>query len=587
MKSFFKYLLATVVGIVLSTVLIVLIIMGIAGAVMSSQEKPEEIKENSILYLKLNQPIVDRKPISPFNLQRLSKDNRIGLNELLINIEKAKNDKNIKGIYIEPGYSFGGLATTEEIRNALIDFRTSGKFVVSYCNNIFSQSALYLATASDKIFLNPTGILMVNGVSMQTTHFKNALDKLDIDPTIVKIGEYKGFGEMFEYDKMSTPNRQQLERIANTVWENVSEGISKARGISIEELNYLVDNLLISDPKDALDHNIVDSLIYKGDVINYLKNLTNTPDKKDLKVVSLNAYNKVPQEKSYKGLAKDKIAIIYATGSIVDGEGDETNIGGERYAQVIRTARRDSSIKAIVLRINSGGGSAMASEDILVELIKTKGVKPIIVSMGDVAGSGGYYIACAADTILAGKNTITGSIGVIGTFFNTKGFFNKLGISFDVAKSHEFSDILSSVRPISEKELTFIKHYISNTYDQFITHVSEGRNMTKERVNEIGRGHVYAGADALTINLTDGIGGLNDAIKIAKEMAGLSDKYRIVELPKQPDPIEQFVKEFSGDAKIQAVLEPLGIDITTYNEIKNILQTQGIVARMPYMINFN
>ncbi|MCK5169439.1 MAG: signal peptide peptidase SppA, partial [Bacteroidales bacterium] len=360
---------------------------------------------------------------------------------------------------------------------------------------------------------------------------------------------------------------------ANTIWDNIAEGISEGRGISVDSLNYLVNNLGIKDPQHALKYHLVDSLIYKGDVINYLKNITNTPDKKDLNVVKLSDYDKVPKKKTYKGLAKDKIAVIYASGGIVDGDGDENNIGGESYARAIRKARRDSSIKAIVLRVNSGGGSAMASEDILVELIKTKGVKPIIVSMGDVAGSGGYYIACAADTILAGKNTITGSIGVIGAFFNTKGLFNKLGISFDIAKSHQYADFLSQVRQISADEKAFLEHYIANTYDQFISHVASGRNMTKERVNEIGRGHIYGGADALDINLIDKFGGLNDAIEIAHSMAGLGEKYRIVELPKQPNPIEKLVKELTGDAKVKTLLEPFGIDIKTYQEIKDLIQT--------------
>lgn len=587
MKSFFKSLLATVVGIIISTILLFFIFFGIIGAIMSKQDKPIEVAENSILFLKLDRPVTDRKPTMPFDLQRLSRDERMGLNEILENIAKAKADENIDGIYIEPGYSFAGLATTSEIRDALIDFRTSGKFVVTYSNSIFSQTGYYLATASDKVFFNPVGLMLLNGLKLQTMHVKNTLEKLDIETTVVKIGEYKGAGEMYEFDKMSKYNREQLERIVNTVWDNIAVEIADARDISVEELNRIVNNLEIDDPSVALNNNLVDSLIYKGDVINYLKGLTNTPDKKDLNVVKLSTYSKVPKKKEYKGLAREKIAVIYASGGIVDGEGDENNIGGAKYARAIRQARRDSSIKAIVLRINSGGGSAMASEDILVEVLETKGVKPIVVSMGDVAGSGGYYIACAADTILADKNTITGSIGVIGAFMNAEGFFKKLGITFDIAKSHKYADFTSQVKPVSEREKEFFNHYISITYDQFITHVANGRGMTKEEVNDIARGHVYGGADAKDINLIDSYGGLNDAIEIAHGMAGLGEKYRVVELPKQPDAIEQFVKELTGDAKVKSMLEPFGIDANTYNLIKDMYQTQGVVARMPYMINMN
>jgi protease-4 len=584
MKSFLKYLLATIVGIIISSVLIFFIFFGIVGAIMSSQDKPLEIKENTMLVLKLDQPITDRAPASPFDYKRFSSDNRLGLNDILNNIQKAKEDPNINGIYIELSNVGAGLATTEEIRNALIDFRKSGKFVVSYCNNYFSQKALYLTSVSDKVFLNPVGLAMFTGLSFQTTHLKNTLQKLDVDATVIKIGEYKGAGELFEYDKMSGPNRLQLERIANTAWNNVISDIAEARSIDAKKLDELVNNLDITNPKEALKYGLVDSLIYKGDVINYLKSITGTELKDDLEAIKLSKYKKVAQPRKYKGLAKDKIAVIYATGGIVDGEGEVDNIGGARYARAIRTARRDSSIKAIVLRVNSGGGSAMASEDILVEVLETKGVKPIVVSMGDVAGSGGYYIACAADTVLAGRSTITGSIGVIGTFFNTEGFFNKLGISFDVAKSNEYADLLSGVKPVRKREKELIKSFISVTYDQFIAHVANGRGMTKEQVNEIGRGHIYSGVDAKDINLIDDFGGLTRAVEIAKNMAGLDEKYKIVELPKQPDPVEQLIKEISGDAKVKSMIDLLGINYNTYLEVRDIIQAQGIVARMPFVI---
>ena len=586
MKSFFRSLLATVVGIIISSILLVFIFFGIIGAMVSKSEQPVEIEENSILFLKLDQPITDRKPASPFDIPRFKKDNRMGLNDILENIDKAKEDEKIKGIYIEPGYSFAGLATTAEIRDALIDFRTSGKFVVSYSNNIFSQTGYYLSTASDKVFFNPVGLMLLNGLSLQTMHLKNTLEKLDIDATVIKIGEYKSAGEQFEYDEMSKPNREQLERIVTTVWGNMAQDIADARGISVEKLNVLVNNLAIDDPSVALENNLVDSLIYKGDVINYLKSLTNTPLDKDLNAVKLSSYSKVPKPKAYKGLARDKIAVIYASGGIVDGEGDENNIGGENFARTIRKARRDSTIKAIVLRVNSGGGSAMASEDVLVEILETKGVKPIVVSMGDVAASGGYYIACAADTILAGKNTITGSIGVIGAFMNAEGFFKKLGITFDVAKSHDYADFTSQVKPVSEREKQFFESFIATTYDQFITHVAKGRGMTKEEVDAIARGHVYGGADAKDINLIDAYGGLNDAIDIAHRMAGLSEKYRIVDLPEQADPVEQFLKELTGEASVKAMLEDFGVDATTYQEVKDMYQTQGVVTRLPYTITF-
>ncbi len=584
MKSFFTSLLATVVGIILSTFILVLIFAGIVGAISASKDKAVELKDNTILYLKFDQPVLDRKPTSPFDFARFSKNEQIGLNDLLECIEKAKTDEKIAGIYIEPGYSFAGLATIDEIRTALVDFRSSGKFVVSYSNDLMSQPALYLSSVSDKVFLNPVGMLLLNGLSLQTMHVKNALDKLDIKTEVIKIGEYKGAGEMFEFDKMSPENQAQLDRIVNTIWDNMAEDICQSRSISKDTLNYLVSTLGIKDPTYALKYGLVDSLIYKGDVIKYLKTLTQIAEKDDLNTVELSKYSKVPGKKNFKGVAREKIAVIYASGTIVDGEGEESNIGGENFARAIREARRDSTIKAIVLRVNSGGGSAMASEDILVELLETKGVKPIVVSMGDVAGSGGYYIACAADTILSGKNTITGSIGVLGVFLNAEGFFNRLGLTFDVSKSHTYADFMSQNKPLKPEEKVYLQHFIEITYDQFITHVAEGRNMTKEEVNEIGRGHVYSGSDAKDINLIDNYGGLKDAIAVAHRMANLGEKYRIVDLPKQPDPIEQFVKEITGEAQVKSMLRELGIKADTYQQAKDLIQTQGIVALMPFMI---
>ncbi len=585
MKSFFKYLLATIVGILISTILIIVLGFAIISAISSSKDKPLEINNNSILYLDLNVPIIDRKPSSPFDFRRFSHDSRIGLNEILRNIEKAKQDDKIKGIYLELGYGTAGIGTTEEIRNALIDFKSSGKFIVSYSNDLFTQKAFYLASVSDKIFLNPAGMVLFNGLSIRTVHFKNILEKLDIDVEVSKIGEYKSAPEMYENDKMSKYSREQSERLINTIWDKIALSISESRNIPVDTLNELANNLGVNDPSVALKYNFVDSLIYKGDVINYLKNITHTSDKNDLESVTISEYDKVPAHKNYKGLARDKIAVIYASGTIIGGEGDENNIGGQRFARAIRKARRDSGIKAIVLRVNSPGGSAMASEDIWAEIRATKGVKPIIVSMGDVAASGGYYISCLADTILVNNTTITGSIGVYSNFINTQHFFNKLGVTFDFASTHDNGPLLSGLKPITEDERALIKHFTETTYDTFITHVADGRNLTKERVNEIARGHVYSGIDAITINLADGIGGLKDAISIAHDKAGLGDKYRIVELPKQPDPFEQIVQELTGEARIKTTFKTLGIDEQSFYEIRDLFKTQGIITRLPYNID--
>ena len=585
MKSFLRSLLATVIGIFLSLFLVFILFMLVVGSVVSRQDKEVTIESNSILHLELDKIIIDRHPEMTIDLGRLSGDNRIGLNQILSSIRKAKADDKIKGIYIESPFIGAGYATTEEIRNALLDFRESGKFIISY-SDIYTQSAYYLATVSDKVFYNPAGFFNMNGIRIQTTHLKSTLEKLKIEPTVVKIGDYKGAGEIFEYNQMSESNREQLERIIGNIWSGISGKIAESRDISIDTLNNIVDNLLIKNPEDVLKYGLVDSLIYKGDVINYLKKLTGTPIKKDLKSISVNKYAKVPAPKPYKGLAKDKIAVVYASGDIVNAEGGEDNIGGEKYAREIRKARRDSTIKAIVLRVNSPGGSALASEVILEEIKKTKGVKPIVVSMGDVAASGGYYISCGADKILANENTITGSIGVISIFFNAKGFFDNLGVKFDVAKTHKYADFMSGNRPPRDEEKAYWRHFTEYTYNQFLTNVSEGREMSFDKVHEIAQGRVWGGKDAKEIGLIDEFGGLNDAIKIAKELAGLDDKHRVIELPKPVDPIEQLIKELTGEAKIQKVLEPLGLDKSTFISVAAMLENQGTLARLPYVLEF-
>lgn len=584
MKSFFRSLLATIVGIIVSTVLLFFIIMIVVSAIVSQQDKDVIVEANSILYLELDKVIVDRQPVSTINLEKF-RDNRLGLNQILKSIKQAKTDDNILGIYIESSYVGSGFATTEEIRNALLDFKESGKFIVSY-SDVYTQSAYYLATASDKIFFNPAGFFNMNGIRIQTTHLKKAMEKLNIEPTVVKIGKFKGMGELVEYDKMSENNRQQLERIIGNVWGNIAANISESRNISVDSLNFIVENLKLKDPEDVLEYGFVDSLVYKGDVINYLKTLTEVPDEDDLKVVKLSNYAKVSSPKPYKGIAKDKIAVIYATGSIVNGEGSEDNIGGEKYAKELRKARRDTTIKAIVLRVNSGGGSAMASDAILKEINNTKGIKPIVVSMGDMAASGGYYIACGADKIYANENTITGSIGVISIFFNAKEFFNRFGVSFDVAKTHKFSDFMSSNRDVSNEELAYWEHFTEYTYDQFLTHVSEGRSMEYDEVHSIAQGRVWSGDDAKNIGLIDEFGGLNAAIDAARELSGVGEKHRIVELPKQLDPLTQLMMDLAGETKIQKVLEPLGMDEQSFNGLKDMLENQGTVARLPYIINF-
>jgi protease-4 len=585
MKSFLKYVLATVVGLILTTIVLLGIFAGLVKIIVSSQEKATKIEPHTILYLKLDQPIVDRKPNMPFNLSMFNRTQSTGLNEILENIKKAKEDANIDGIHMDLTYISAGLATMEEIRNALLDFKKSGKFVTTYSETL-SQGAYYVATASDKIYFNPMGFFNFVGMRAMSPFFKNTLKKLDIEPTVIRCGAYKSAAEAFTEEKFSDANREQLKELITSIWADMCNKISAQRGISVKDLNEIADKLLLKDAKSAYNLKFVDSLVYKDQVLSILKKKTGIEESKDLHTVTLGQYNNVPKTRAYKGLAKNKIAIVYASGDIYPGEGSEDNIGSDKFCKAIREARRDSSIKAIVLRVNSPGGSALASDDIWHELFLARKAKPVVVSMGSLAASGGYYISCMADTILTQPNTITGSIGVIGLFMNTKGFFNKLGITFDVEKTNEYADFLSGVRPLKPGELDYWQYTTDEIYKTFIGRVSDGRHIPFEEVSKIAQGRVWSGVDAIKLGLVDKIGGLNDAVQIAKNMAKLDEKYRIVELPEQEDPIQKFIKEFTENSKLKIMGKELGLTEDYVRNIRDIMENQGVLARMPFNISF-
>jgi len=584
MKSFFKYLLATMVGLILTFILLFLIFMGIIGAAVSKSEKAVDVKENSLLIMKFDKAIEDRgskNPFEGFDFMTMKPSPKIGLNDILKAIKNAAEDPKILGIYLENDNIPAGMATIEEIRNALIEFKESGKFIISY-SNTYGHKSYYLSTVSDKIMINPEGFMMWSGLSSEVMFFKNMLQKLGIEAQIIRHGKFKSAVEPFMLEKMSPENREQIMTYVGSIWNHLVKGISEARGISVEQLNLLADNMTIRSAKTAYENGMVDSLVYKDQVIDKLKELTSTKPEKDINAVSISQYIKVPAQRKHKGLAKDKIAIIYASGSIIDGDGGEGDIAGDRYGRVIREARRDSSIKAIILRVNSGGGSALASEIILREMSLTKEVKPVIVSMGDVAASGGYYIAASADVIIANPTTITGSIGVFGMYPNFKeGMNKKLGINVDVVKTNKHSDFGSPFRPLTAEEKAVAQLGVEDIYKVFIGHVANGRGMTTEQVDDIGEGRVWSGINAIEINLIDEFGGLERAIEIAAEKASL-EKYRITELPKQKDPFESMIKELTGSARAALLRDELGMAYKQYQQMMEIATSRGVLARMPY-----
>jgi protease IV len=587
MKGFFKFTLASILGVIIGLLIFILIGVSMIGA--ASQEKPLEIKKNTVLVASFENPIVDREPESPFNFKiptSFRPESTMGLDAILENIDKAKDDENISGILLDLTDIPSGIASVEEIRNALLAFKDSGKFIIAHAD-MYSQKSYYLASVADKVYLTPKGGMMFMGLSSEAVFFKRVLDKLGIEFQVVKYGEYKGATEPLLYEKLSKENREQIQQYINSLWAHYTENISKERNISMEELNRYADEMLITNDESALKYNLVDSLKYFDEVLDELKEMTGTNLDKDLNSVSIAKYTKVPKIREHKGLAKDKIAVIYASGSIVTGDGEDNSIGSDVFAKAIRKVRRDSTVKAIVLRINSGGGSGLASEIIWREVKLAKETKPVVVSMGDVAASGGYYIAAPANKIFAGPNTITGSIGVFGVFPNMQKLFNdKIGITTDVVKTNEHANFGSVFHPLNAKEKLVLQNEIDNFYDGFLKVVSEGRGMTVEEVDKIGRGHVYTGLDAIKIGLIDEIGGLEAATKAAAELAEL-DNYRIVKYPKMEDPFQKILNQMKGEASVKYAKEALGENYFYLQQIEDLKEIKGVQARLPFILKMD
>ncbi|MGE0090238.1 MAG: signal peptide peptidase SppA [Bacteroidales bacterium] len=585
MKGFFKYLLASILGVIIAMFLFFFIMIGILGAAISKQDQVVKIEKNTILHVTLDQTITDRSnknPMESFDFSTFKPVAQLGLNDILENIKKAKTDENIAGIYLDLDIIPAGIATIEEIRNALLDFKSSGKFIISYADS-YTQPSYYIASVSDKVYLNPEGMMMFVGLRAELMFFKEALEKLGVEMQIIRHGKFKSAVEPFMYTKMSDENREQTMTYIGAIWNKMLTGISESRNISVDDLNKIANNLLLKNAESAVEYKFVDGLKYKDEILDELMTLTENTDIDKIKTIDLAKYTKVPK-KDRKALEKDKIAVVYASGTVMMGEGAEGTIGSDRISQAIREARRDSSVKAIVFRVNSGGGSALASEVIWREVKLAQQVKPVIASLGDVAASGGYYIVCPAQTIVASPNTITGSIGVFGTLPNGKELMNKkLGVHIDVAKTNEYADMGSFFRPLTAQEKDMIQFEIEEIYQTFITHVAEGRKMTTEKVDEIGQGRVWSGANAMEIGLIDEFGGLDKAIELAAKAANL-EKYRVVDFPKLKDPFQQLMEDFSGNVRTSILKNELGDEYVYYETLQDLRSMKGIQARIPFEV---
>ncbi len=585
MKQFFGAFLGSVLGIIIATVLAIVMIIGAIKASFGSNIKDEDevstVKTNSVLKLDLEGQILDREKENPFkefgDLGPLTTEGAYGLNVLIDKIQKAKTDDKIKGIYLYSKHLEAGFATAQELRNALEDFKKSGKFIYSYAE-FYGQKEYYLASVANKVFLNPQGDLDWKGLSMSIMFFKNAFEKLGVEVQVFRHGKFKSAVEPFLLDKMSASNRLQSETFLNSIWATMLENISKDRKTSVEDLNRMANNLEIRFPEDAVGK-LVDAAIYEDEVLTEIKKKVGVAEKDKLNLVSIDKYD--PKDKKAEGKDVKKIAVIYASGSINSGNGGDDEIGSDALAKTIKDARLDDKIKAIVLRVNSPGGSALASDVIWREVVLAKKAKPVIVSMGNLAASGGYYISCAADRIFAQPNTITGSIGVFGMIPNVqKALDQKLGITVDTVNTNLHSDVGGPLRGVSASEYDYIQGGVERVYDVFTKRVAEGRKMSQADVDSIGQGRVWTGADALKINLVDEMGGLNDALAYAAKKAKVTD-YKIVELPKQKSPFD-FLTKKENELEARFIKKNLGISYTFFKQLQKLVNIQGIQARLPF-----
>lgn len=584
MKQFFKFFFASLLGCIVGFVVLLFLISVILSAVVSSFESSKDLKlePHSVLELNLKNALKERSSKNPFadlDISRLKANSQPGLYDMVRSIDRASADENIDGILFNSADVQSGWASLEELRNALLRFRKSGKWILAYSPS-FSQGSYYVATAADQVVIHPEGALEFRGMVAEYLYLKGLMEKLEIEPQVIRHGKFKSAAESLVSEKMSDENRAQIKSFVDDFWNHFLAGVSQARNKSVESLNEIAGNLKALDAGEAYHEGLVDSLMFDDQAMNWIRKKTNQPENKKLQFVSISKYSR--SRAPSQGYVREKIAVVFAAGAISEGEGDEENIGSETLGKAICKAREDSAIKAVVLRVNSPGGSALASDIIWREVYLTRQVKPVVVSMGDVAASGGYYISCAANKILVQPNTITGSIGVIGVIWNLQNFMkNKLGITSDLYKTSPMADIGFPTRPLNEAELKVIQNLIEKTYQTFTTRVADGRKMSVPEVDSIGQGRVWSGEDALQLGLADSTGNLNDAITLAAQLAGIQ-KYRVAELPELKEPLQELLSELNAEVSAGIMKKNFGLASGYWDAFQAAMKCQGIQMRLPF-----
>lgn len=585
-------MLAVIVGVIIVHILYGVIFLLICLSAAGSSSSDVSVKDNSVLKISLTADMPDKVTDGmSFDYMSMTPIKQIGLNDALKSIEKAKTDDRIKGIYLDMDGASAGTATIEELRNKLIEFKESGKFIISYAT-AYSQFGYYLASVADEVYVNPQGGMSWQGMCSQIMFYKNVLEKLGVEMQVFRHGQFKSAVEPYICDKMSPANRKQYSVLLNSIWGKVCRGISEARGISVEDLNMYADSLSLRKAQDAVTLKFADAVKYYDEVIDELKAKSGFDGKDKDMFIDLEKYAKasVPNVKENK--SKNEVAVLFAEGEIVDGNGGKGQMGGDKIAEELRKIRENDDVKAVVLRVNSPGGSGLASEVMWREIQKVKQAgKPVVVSMGNLAASGGYYISCSADYIYAQPTTLTGSIGVFGMFPNLQGLVtDKIGLTIDTVCTNAHADFGSTMRPVTEMEYNYVQRSIEDFYDTFLTRVFDGRKgkgaeghvlSEKALVDSIGQGRVWAGADAIEIGLVDELGSLNDAVKKAVELANIPD-YKIVEYPAKKEWFEELAEQFDISARIMK--SELGENYIYYQNAKRIAETRGIQARMEHDI---
>jgi protease IV len=587
--SFAKAMFASLVGTILAMICILLIfIFFIVVSVVSGGKDEVEVQSNSVLHLSLDAMIKERGQSENQGLAGAlgGEAPALGLDHFIDDIKRAATDDHISGIFIEMKGIAGAPSSMVDVRRALEEFRASGKWIVAYAED-FAQGGYYISSVANEVYMYPQGSMDWRGINAEVMFFKKLLDKLEIEAQVIRgpNNKFKSAVEPYIYDRMSDANRAQMESFISDVWNVMLDDISNSRQVNVATLNALADSLVLVDPKKTVENRIIDGLKYRDEVMSIIKGklgMASDAKDEDIHLIDMADYHNAAEEANDKD---HRVAVVYAVGAIESGEGDDETIGSDRIAAALKEARLNDKVKAIVLRVNSPGGSALASDVIWREtmLIKQSG-KPFYVSMGDYAASGGYYISCGADKIYANPNTITGSIGVFGILPNMQKFLeNKVGLTFDRFETNPHADITSATKPLDATEMRAMQSMVTQIYDDFIGKVATGRNMNIADVDSIGQGRVWSGMDAQKIGLVDEMGNLEDCIKAVATQAGLTD-YSVEKLPTLIDPFQKLVEELTGQKQAQIMERVFGPDFKMLQNAQQFINMNGVQARLPFIM---